>query len=150
MHALPFLAVALLAALACGGLLIGSQPGGSDVAAVGGLLLLLLAFELLMFLLLRRLTTECLLTRDRLVLRDGLLAPRVSSWPLDQLERVDVEQSFVGRTLHFGALVISPRGARPIRLNFVAAPRVIGRHLEEKKQNVAVPVELTGQVAIAR
>jgi hypothetical protein len=108
--------LALLAGLAALGFLTGPHSGVDTVARVCGAAAVLV---LLRFLLrLRRWSSERLLVTDqRIVEVDGLIAKRVSSWPYTRIHDLGYRRSIPGRLLGFGSLSIEPTAPdSPVRV----------------------------------
>lgn len=108
--------LALLAGLAALGFLTGPHSGVDTVdrfcAAAAVLVLLRLLLRL------RRWSSERLLVTDqRIVEVDGLIAKRVSSWPYTRIHDLGYRRSIPGRLLGFGSLSIeSTAPGSPVRV----------------------------------
>lgn len=75
-------------------------------------------------------TTEIGVTSDRLIIKRGWLSSSVNELQLESVEKVNSEQSILGRILNYGSIIVYGKGTEALRLPAIAAPREFVKELE--------------------
>jgi uncharacterized membrane protein YdbT with pleckstrin-like domain len=139
---LPVLTLLVVCGLAGFGL--AKAPHGSmhsvvQWVIVAAAVILVVWFTVLPYL--RWLTTHYVLTNDRIVIRDGVLARHGRDVPLDRVNDVSFSESIVERVLRSGTLVIESAGERG-QISLTDVPgvervqREIYRMVEERTRGI--------------
>ncbi len=78
-------------------------------------------------------TTEIAVTNTRLVLKKGLVARSVVEMSVDRIEGVNVLQSFLGRLLNYGRLMVRGMGVGEVMLPPIQDPVIFRKAIEKAK-----------------
>lgn len=81
-----------------------------------------------------KVTTEIVVTSNRVIFKRGLIARDVGEMSIDRIESVSVHQSFWGRIFDFGRLIIHGMGVGEMVMPNLAQP-IIFRKAIEKARN---------------
>lgn len=96
---------------------------------IAGAFVLMGAYKCL-YMLVARATTEIAITTERVVYKHGLVARYVGEMNIERIEGVNVYQSFLGRMLDFGQVVIHGMGVGQIVLPPIVNPIKFRRGIE--------------------
>ena len=134
-----------LAVLLIGAAVLFLQLGQTlgQFRAVGALLLIVGAWTTLRALS-KRLSTQFVLTDERLLGESGLLRHRKIALPIRQIERVEVSYSLLGRILGYGTLEVSGRNRLRERYSQITGAKEISR---QALKLMTDPPKLMPQVA---
>lgn len=80
---------------------------------------------------LRRITTELAVTNKRLIAKFGLISRKTVELNLTKLESVRVEQSILGRLLHYGSIIVGGTGATHAPVRFIDDPMAFKRAVND-------------------
>lgn len=100
--------------------------GGLVIGGLWALLALLRVIPTLF----RVLSSEFSVTNKRVVMKLGILNRSVSDLLLDKIETINVEQSWRGRLLGYGTVVLTGTGASHEPFTDIAAPFELGRQVQ--------------------
>src|SRR5713226_7054326 len=118
--------LALLLALSGWAVLLFADPALRDPELksmqIAGFVLLFLAVCSLVRGLLKRNATEMSVTNRRLVIKTGLLSRRTIELLLGKVESIQVQESFVGRMLGYGTIIVHGTGGTPESFHKIAHP----------------------------
>jgi hypothetical protein len=132
----PF-AFAFLVALPGAALLFFEFPDIRDprfkpIQTYAGFAFLFLAVCLLIRGLLIRNSTEMSVTNKRLVIKTGLFGRRTIELLLGKVESVQVLESFVGRMVGYGTIIVHGTGGTPESFHKIAHPLEFRRQIEQQ------------------
>ena len=82
--------------------------------------------------LLKRNATEMSVTNRRLVIKTGLLSRRTIELLLNKVESIQVQESFAGRMLGYGSIVVHGTGGTPEVFHKIAHPLEFRRQMEQQ------------------
>ena len=126
-HWLVWLGAALLCAPTIGVLVAGYPFSLLDVGALG-LSLLPLPFGL--YYLGKALSTEVAVTNECFIHKSGIVSFQSAELELDNIERVVVTQSILGRLLGYGTLTAHGTGSEEIRVDMANRPVELRRQIQ--------------------
>jgi len=81
---------------------------------------------------LTKITTEYALTNIRIICKLGILKTVSRGINLDMIESIGIIQSFLGRILNYGTLVIRAKGSTVNRYNYIENPLEYKKNIEIK------------------
>lgn len=139
-HWLIWLGAALLCAPTVGLLVAGYPFDAIDYGALG-LSLLPLSFGL--YYLGKAVSTEIAVTNECFIHKSGLVSFETEELELDNIEKVTVAQSILGRVLGYGTLTAHGTGSEDIRVEMVNRPVELRRQIQLAREgfmDVAEPV----------
>jgi uncharacterized membrane protein YdbT with pleckstrin-like domain len=132
LHWLIFL-WAIVVSLICVASLIGSATISSVLASnafeVGAAILALIALAFWLRGAIRRATTELAVTDRRVIYKSGLLSRHTLEMNRSKVESIDVEQSFTGRILGFGTIIMHGTGGSLEPIRQIADPLTFRSHI---------------------
>ena len=99
--------------------------GGLNLKETLQILFLIPAFVSFIFLIknyIYIISTEIIKTNQRVIVKTGLLNIKTEMMPLDRIESIDIEQSFIGRIFNFGNIIIKGVGDGLIHITDVSNP----------------------------
>jgi len=136
------LAMALLLAGAGVALLFTAVPGVSGLQSQSiqrdaGFAFLFLAVCFLLRGLIKRNATEMAVTNRRLVIKTGILSRRTIELLLGKVESVQVQESFLGRLLGYGTIIVHGTGGTPESFPRIAHPLEFRRQMEQQVESRA-------------
>jgi uncharacterized membrane protein YdbT with pleckstrin-like domain len=140
----PLVLGLILVALA-GGLLVESvqaQHGKGVVAGasrteiqameIGAAVLLVVAIGTFMYGVTKRNATEMAVTNRRVLIKTGLGSRRTLDLMLSRVESIGVEETFAGRMLGYGSVVVRGTGGTPESFVMIANPQEFRRSVQEQ------------------
>jgi uncharacterized membrane protein YdbT with pleckstrin-like domain len=140
----PLLISALFAALGVGclGELVAAKEGKGMLAGVSensvhatefaGVLLIVVAIAVFAFGLAKRNATEMAVTNKRVLIKTGMGSRRTLDLMLSRVESIGVEESFWGRMLGFGSVIVRGTGGTPESFVMISHPQEFRRNVQEQ------------------
>jgi uncharacterized membrane protein YdbT with pleckstrin-like domain len=132
LHWLIFLS-AILLSLICLALLIGSAATSNVVISnafeVGAAIFALVALAFWLRGAIRRATTELAVTDRRVIYKAGLISRHTLEMNRSKVESVDVDQTFTGRVLGFGTIIMHGTGGSLEPIRQIADPLTFRSHI---------------------
>ena len=129
-------ALALLFAVAGVGLLVAGPAMGAaqyeTAEAYAGFTLLFLSLCFLTRGLIKRNATEMSVTNRRLVIKTGIWSRRTIELLLPKVESIQVLESFAGRMLGYGSIIVHGTGGTPETFHKIAHPLEFRRQMEQQ------------------
>jgi uncharacterized membrane protein YdbT with pleckstrin-like domain len=105
---------------------------GAGGLAIIGLLLLLAGAATLVYGLAKRNATEMAVTNKRVLIKTGLASRRTLDLMLSRVESIAVDESFLGRILGFGSVIVRGTGGTPEAFFLIAHPQEFRRAVQEQ------------------
>lgn len=118
-----------------GGLMATRNGGHYEGAMVWGALALLGAVALIAGGIIRRLATEVAVSNRRVLIKTGLLSRRSVEVLLPKVESIGVDESFVGRILGYGSVIVRGTGGTFETFDKIAHPNDLQRQVQEQLGN---------------
>jgi len=113
-----------------------SASGNAELSAGGlamiGLLLLLAGAAILGYGLAKRNATEMAVTNNRVLIKTGLASRRTLDLMLSRVESIAVEETFLGRILGYGSVIVRGTGGTPEAFFLIAHPQEFRRAVQEQ------------------
>jgi len=147
------LLLALLFVAAAAGLLVESVQAkdykgmaagasGSEIQAmeIGSGVLVIVAIAIFGYGMTKRSATEMAVTNRRVLIKTGLGSRRTLDLMLTRVESIGVEETFWGRMLGYGSVVIHGTGGTPESFVMIAHPQEFRRSVQEQIGAPAKPV----------
>ena len=126
-HWLVWLGAGLLCAPAVGVLAAGYPFTALDYSILG-LSMIPLSFGL--YYLGKAISTEIAVTNECFIHKSGIVSFQTEELELDNIEKVTVAQSIIGRLLGYGTLTAHGTGSEEIRVDLVHRPVALRRHIQ--------------------
>lgn len=118
-----------------GGWMATRNGGRYEGAMVWGALALLGAAALIGSGIIRRLTTEVAVSNRRVLIKTGLLSRRSVEVLLPKVESIGVDESFLGRILGYGRVIVRGTGGTFETFDKIAHPNELRRQVQEQLGN---------------
>jgi len=117
--------------------LAGPRDDSGDRTAMlaGGAILLVVAIISLVVALLKRNATEMAVTDRRVIVKIGVAARRTFEIMLSKVESIGVEETFMGRMLGYGTVVVRGTGGTPEPFDTVAHPLEFRKQVQQQIEN---------------
>ncbi len=140
----PLLASVVLAGLGVGclgevvagregkGMLVGVSDSGVHATEIAGAVLIVVAVTILAFGLAKRNATEMAVTNKRVLIKTGMGNRRTLDLMLSRVESIAVEETFWGRMLGFGSVVVRGTGGTPESFVMISHPQEFRRNVQEQ------------------
>jgi uncharacterized membrane protein YdbT with pleckstrin-like domain len=113
-----------------------SKSGKAVLSAGGlamlGLLLLVVGAAILVYGLAKRNATEMAVTNKRVLIKTGLASRRTLDLMLSRVESIGVEETFLGRILGYGSVIVRGTGGTPEVFLSIAHPQEFRRAVQEQ------------------
>jgi PH (Pleckstrin Homology) domain-containing protein len=113
-----------------------SASGKIEISAGGlamlGLLLLAAGGGILFYGLAKRNATEMAVTNKRVLIKTGLADRRTLDLMLSRVESIGVEETFLGRILGYGSVIVRGTGGTPEAFFLIARPQEFRRAVQEQ------------------
>ena len=112
---------------------MATRNGGRyEGAMVWGALALLGAIALIASGIVRRLATEVAVSNKRVLIKRGLFSRRSIEVLLPKVESIGVDESFFGRMLGYGTVIVRGTGGTFESFDKIAHPNDLRRHLQKQ------------------
>jgi len=118
-----------------GGLMATRNGGRYEGAMAWGALALLGAVALIAGGIIRRLATEVAVSNRRVLIKTGLLSRRSIEVLLPKVESIGVDESFLGRILGYGSVVLRGTGGTFEAFDKIAHPNELRRQVQQQTGN---------------
>jgi uncharacterized membrane protein YdbT with pleckstrin-like domain len=140
----PLLTSLLLVALGAGfvtelieakngkGVATAASPTGLHAMALVGVLLIVAAIATLVYGVAKRNATEMAVTNKRVLIKTGMGSRRTLDLMLSRVESIGVEESFLGRMLGFGSVIVRGTGGTPESFVMISHPQEFRRSVQEQ------------------
>src|SRR3984893_10006579 len=140
----PLLISALFAALGVGclaelvaakegkGMLVGVSENSVHATEFAGVLLVVVAIAVFAFGLAKRNATEMAVTNKRVLIKTGMGSRRTLDLMLSRVESIGVEESFWGRMLGFGSVIVRGTGGTPESFVMISLPQDLRRNVQKQ------------------
>jgi uncharacterized membrane protein YdbT with pleckstrin-like domain len=122
----------LVAARENQGLLVGASEMSVHATEFGGVLLIVVAIAIFAFGLAKRNATEMAVTNKRVLIKTGMGNRRTLDLMLSRVESIGVEESFWGRLLGYGSVVVRGTGGTPESFVMISRPQEFRRNVQEQ------------------
>ncbi|MGA2427842.1 MAG: PH domain-containing protein [Candidatus Acidiferrum sp.] len=122
----------LVAAKEGQGMLVGASEMEVHATEFGGVLLIVVAIAVFAFGLAKRNATEMAVTNRRVLIKTGLGNRRTLDLMLSRVESIAVEETFWGRMLGFGSVILHGTGGTPESFVMIAHPQEFRRYVQEQ------------------
>jgi uncharacterized membrane protein YdbT with pleckstrin-like domain len=109
---------------------------------IGAVFLLVVAIAAFSYGIAKRNATEMAVTNRRVLIKTGLTSRRTLDLMLSRVESIGVEESFWGRMLGFGSVVVRGTGGTPESFVLIAHPQEFRRSVQ---QQIGVPKQQAPQ-----
>jgi len=121
-----------------GGLMATRNGGRYEGAMVWGALALLSAVALIAGGIIRRFATEVAVSNRRVLIKTGLLSRRSVEVLLPKVESIGVDESFLGRILGYGSVIVRGTGGTFEAFDQIAHPNELRRQVQGQLANAAL------------
>ncbi len=105
---------------------------GPEGLTVIGAVLLLVALILFAYGLAKRNATEMAVTNKRVLIKTGIASRRTLDLMLAKVESIGVEETFLGRILGYGSVMVRGTGGTPESFLMIAHPQEFRRNVQEQ------------------
>jgi uncharacterized membrane protein YdbT with pleckstrin-like domain len=126
----------------------GNQQPSEDskLWAASGLVLLFVAVLTMAIALLKRNATEMAVTNRRVLIKSGILSRRTIELLLSKVESIVIKESFFGRMLGYGTVLVRGTGGTTDDFHLIANPTDFRRHVQEQIEAGQVQSRPAGNV----
>jgi hypothetical protein len=114
------------------GQLVGASPGSFHATELGGVLLIVAAIAVFAYGLAKRNATEMAVTNRRVLIKTGMGSRRTLDMMLSRVESIGVHETFWGRMLGYGSVVVRGTGGTPESFVMIANPQEFRRNVQEQ------------------
>jgi len=114
-------------------------------AIFGGILVLMGAVSVIAAIL-KRNATEMAVTNRRILIKTGILSQRSIELLLSRVESIVINESFLGRILGYGSVVVRGTGGTPESFDYIARPKGFRRCVQEQIEATQGPNRPAGTV----
>lgn len=111
------------------------DSGDKTAMLAGGSILLVVGIISLVVALLKRNATEMAVTDRRVIVKIGVAARRTFEILLSKVESIGVEETFMGRMLGYGTVVVRGTGGTPEPFDTVAHPLEFRKQVQQQIEN---------------
>jgi uncharacterized membrane protein YdbT with pleckstrin-like domain len=115
-----------------GGWMATRNGGRYEGAMLWGAIALLAAVALIAGGIIRRLATEVAVSNKRVLIKRGLLSRRSIEVLLPKVESIGVDESFLGRMLGYGTVIVRGRGGTFETFDKIAHPNELRRQVQQQ------------------
>jgi uncharacterized membrane protein YdbT with pleckstrin-like domain len=133
---LAALGIGCLAELVAGrenkGMLVGASAMSVHATEFAAVLLIVVAIAIFAFGLAKRNATEMAVTNKRVLIKTGMGNRRTLDLMLSRVESIGVEESFWGRMLGYGSVVVRGTGGTPESFVMISHPQEFRRNVQEQ------------------
>lgn len=114
----------------------GGQGANNSAATEGmtaaGAILLVAAIATFAYGLAKRNATEMAVTNRRVLIKTGMASRRTLDLMLSRVESIGVEETFLGRMLGYGSVIVRGTGGTPEPFVMIAHPQEFRRNVQEQ------------------
>jgi uncharacterized membrane protein YdbT with pleckstrin-like domain len=114
------------------GVAAGASEMGIHAMELGAIALLLATIGTLAYGVVKRNATEMAVTNKRVLIKTGMGSRRTLDLMLSRVESIGVEETFTGRMLGFGSVVVRGTGGTPESFVMIAQPQEFRRNVQEQ------------------
>jgi uncharacterized membrane protein YdbT with pleckstrin-like domain len=114
------------------GVAAGASAMGIHAMELGAIALLLAAIGTFTYGVVKRNATEMAVTNKRVLIKTGMGSRRTLDLMLSRVESIGVEETFTGRMLGFGSVVVRGTGGTPESFVLIAHPQEFRRNVQEQ------------------
>jgi uncharacterized membrane protein YdbT with pleckstrin-like domain len=114
------------------GALVGASAAAFHATELGGVLFIVAAIAVFAYGLAKRNATEMAVTNRRVLIKTGMGSRRTLDMMLSRVESIGVEETFWGRLLGYGSVVVRGTGGTPESFVMIANPQVFRRNVQEQ------------------
>jgi len=114
------------------GMAAGASEATVHVMELGGVLLLVAAIGTLTYGVAKRNATEMAVTNKRVLIKTGMGGRRTLDLMLSRVESIAVEETFWGRLLNYGSVIVRGTGGTPESFLMIAHPQEFRRSVQEQ------------------
>jgi uncharacterized membrane protein YdbT with pleckstrin-like domain len=104
----------------------------SKIWAIFGSILISMGVVSVIFAILKRNATEMAVTNRRILIKTGILSRRSIELLLSRVESIVITESFLGRILGYGSVVVRGTGGTPEPFDYIARPKEFRRCVQEQ------------------
>jgi uncharacterized membrane protein YdbT with pleckstrin-like domain len=122
----------VLAAKQGKGQLVDAAAATIRVAEIAGVVLFIAAIAVFAFGNVKRNATEMAVTNRRVLIKTGLGSRRTLDLMLSRVESIGVEETFLGRMLGFGSVIVRGTGGTPESFVMISHPQEFRRSVQEQ------------------
>jgi uncharacterized membrane protein YdbT with pleckstrin-like domain len=114
------------------GMVARASSSGLHALDFAAILLVVLAIGVFVYGLAKRNATEMAVTNKRVLIKTGIGSRRTLDIMLSRVESIGVEETFWGRMLGFGSVVVRGTGGTPESFLVIAHPQEFRRNVQEQ------------------
>ena len=114
------------------GMAAGASSGVIHAIDFAAILLVVMAIGIFVYGLAKRNATEMAVTNKRVLIKTGIGSRRTLDIMLSRVESIGVEETFWGRMLGFGSVVVRGTGGTPESFVMIAHPQEFRRSVQEQ------------------
>jgi uncharacterized membrane protein YdbT with pleckstrin-like domain len=114
------------------GALVGTSPMGIHAAELAAVVLVVVAIAIFGYGVAKRNATEMAVTNRRVLIKTGMGSRRTLDLMLSRVESIGVEETFLGRMLGFGSVVVHGTGGTPESFVVISHPQEFRRNVQEQ------------------
>jgi membrane protein YdbS with pleckstrin-like domain len=115
----------------------GMQPAYLHLTEWGGVALLVFSLVAILMGMVRRNATEMAVTNHRVVIKTGLASRKTIEMLLNKVETIEVRESFFGRMLGYGTILVIGTGGTPEPFDKVAHPLEFRSQVQQQIEKLA-------------
>jgi hypothetical protein len=110
----------------------GDKSEASTAMMAGGVLLLIVALVCVIVGIAKRNSTEMAVTNKRLVIKVGIATRETIDLLLQQVESIKVDESFMGRILGYGTVIVRGTGGTPDDFDRISNPIEFRKQVQQQ------------------
>jgi uncharacterized membrane protein YdbT with pleckstrin-like domain len=114
------------------GVAAGASATGVHAMALCGVFLLVAAIATFAYGVAKRNATEMAVTNKRVLIKTGMASRRTLDLMLSRVESIGVDETFAGRMLGFGSVIVRGTGGTPESFVMIAHPQEFRRNVQEQ------------------
>jgi uncharacterized membrane protein YdbT with pleckstrin-like domain len=114
------------------GVLVNASPTGIHAVEVAAAVLGVVAIAILGYGVAKRNATEMAVTNRRVLIKTGMGSRRTLDLMLSRVESIGVEETFLGRMLGFGSVIVRGTGGTPESFVLISHPQEFRRNVQEQ------------------
>jgi uncharacterized membrane protein YdbT with pleckstrin-like domain len=114
------------------GVAAGTSETGIHAMELVGVFLLVAAIATFAYGVAKRNATEMAVTNKRVLIKTGMASRRTLDLMLSRVESIGVDETFAGRMLGFGSVIVRGTGGTPESFVMIAHPQEFRRNVQEQ------------------